>query len=135
VFARGNKEKLATAIFEDQTNRTEFSAVDVGTTTAQKLFTPNRYMGARDDRHLRIQNNSTDTSLNSLHIATYTIKMQDGFLSSTTTANTFIIPAGLYLDLSPKTTYYGIYDAGASSTGVHVQVDFHDPSGTDAAGN
>lgn len=125
IFARGNGAKVATPVYEDQTNGTEFSSVNVGTTTAVKLNTPIPYKGARDERHLRIQNNSTS---NSLHIATYTIKMQDSFLSSTVTANTFVIGAVSYLDLSPKTTYYGIYDSGASSQGAHVQLDFHNPA-------
>lgn len=129
VEARGNKEKLATPVYEDQTNRTQFSSVLVGTTTAVKVHTPSVYRGARDERHLRVQNNSTADSLNSLHIATYPIKMQDGFLSSTTTANTFVIPADQYLDLSPKTTYYATYDSGGSSAGVRVQLDYHDPAG------
>lgn len=126
AMARGNKEKLATPIYEDQTNRTEFFSTVVGTVSTVKVHTPKPYSSARDERHLRIENAAVSANL---HITTYTATNTSNVFLASNTVNSFIITPGNYLDLSPKTTYYAIWEVGNSSYPVRKQVDFHDPSG------
>jgi len=124
--ARGNKEKLATPIYEDQTNRSEFFSTIVGTVATTKVHTPRTYtVGNPDERHLRIQNTAASANL---HITTYSANNNSNVFLASNTVNSFVIPAGNYLDLSPKTTYYAIWEVGNSSHPVRKQLDSHDPS-------
>lgn len=126
--ARGNKEKFATPVYEDQTNRTEFLPVMVGTTALTKVHTPRPYIsnGTDDERHLRLQNGSGGSTL---YLATFTLSNASSLAFASMTAHMFGVPAGEYLDLSPRTTYYAIWEVSAGSHSVRKQVDFHAPSG------
>ena len=117
AYARGPKEKLATAVFEDPTNATSIFAVPVSTWTSVKLYTPAQFSQGKDERSVIIQNTSPQRYL---HITTWVVSELVILNSTVSTTPSFIVqPSTMpnsFLRLPPGTTYYGRFEQNGTFT-------------------